>query len=108
VTKNSGVRRVEPAGYEARWIWPPVHISNRCRVTVSAARPSPHAAPDDLPPLSDSVVERCSDNSTLPTVILTLPPEAAGAYVLVWAMIQVDTETFYSAPLELGQIPAGA
>jgi formylglycine-generating enzyme required for sulfatase activity len=85
------------------WTWPAPHISQACRVAICKQRPRPQVQPDDVPALYTATVTRDQWN---PEAGYQVPLDAAweGSFVVVWAAVDLGFQTFYSEPLELGQI----
>ena len=72
-------------------------------MAICKQRPRPQTQPDDVPSVYTASIAREQWN---PEAGYQIPLDAAweGSFVMVWAAVDVGFQTFYSEPLELGQI----
>jgi hypothetical protein len=109
VARASLVPLDEPRGaYRVRWTWPPTRFSEECLLAICAQEPDRDDDPLALPALERIVTTRPMWESGGGSRMLPPVPGWAGAYVVVWAKIELGFESFYSHPLVLGRIAAAA
>ena len=90
--------------YRVRWTWPAARFSDECLLAVCPDQPAWDDDPLTLPVLERIVTTRPMWESGGGSRLLEAMPNWSGAYVAVWAKIDLGFETFYSHPLLLGQI----
>ena len=96
----------EPPRFIATWNWPEERFSSECRMTICAEVPSPHTSPDDVVGVHSAIFRRDEIPwSTGEPYEFEVPKEWEGHHVLVWAMLDMGFQIYYSQPLELGPIP---
>jgi hypothetical protein len=106
VARASLVPLDEPRGaYRVRWTWPPTRFSEQCLLAICPAPPELDDDPSVLPALERIVTTRPMWESGGGSRLLEAPPQWAGAYVVVWAQIDLGFDSFYSHPLVLGRFP---
>jgi hypothetical protein len=107
VGRASLVALDDPRGaYRVRWTWPPTRFSEECLLAVCAEEPDQDDDPLALPALERIVTTRPMWESGGGSRLLESAPHWAGAYVVVWAKIDLGFQSFYSHPLVLGRIAA--
>jgi len=101
-----GVVPVEkPAGSQrVRWSWPQGRFSDQCVLAISAEQPGPEAVPEETALLHRVPIDRESWERGGGSWIVHTEPDWAGAYVVVWAVMDLGFRTFYSLPLVLGRL----
>ncbi len=103
--EGPALERLESGELIARWTWPAAKITDRCQFAVCPEQPAAHATPKDVKKLATAAIryERWKKNDRCHKV--EVQEEWDEAYVAVWAVVDLEFETFYSPPLVLGQIP---
>jgi hypothetical protein len=95
----------KPAGGQrVRWEWPPARFSDQCVLAISAEEPRPESVPEETALLHRVPVDRQSWESGGGSWIVHAEPDWAGAYVVVWAVVDLGFRTFFSLPLVLGRV----
>ncbi|MHC4179777.1 MAG: hypothetical protein ACYSWU_19890, partial [Planctomycetota bacterium] len=84
--------------------WPPERFSDQCVLAISAQLPGPESVPDNTALLHRVPVDRQSWEAGGGSWIVHAEPDWAGAYVVVWAVVDLGFRTFYSLPLVLGRL----
>ena len=97
------IQRDEQSNLSIVWTWPPSRISNVCRLSICKQRPRAQVPPDDVPAEYAVTILREQWNPAVGQQV-TLLPEWEGSYVLVWAVVDLGYQVFFSEPLEVGQI----
>jgi len=106
VGRGSLVAAVEPRGaYRVRWTWPPARFADQCLLAVCCQEPLPGVEPTDLAPLHCVLMDRASWEGSGGSRLLEPAADWAGAYVAVWARVDLGFRAFYSDPLILAACP---
>jgi hypothetical protein len=100
----AGIERPLGDSPALNWAWPKPAISRRCILTISHEHPRRFAIPEDLQLLHSVVVDRDRCDATTPTIKLPTVAAWHGAEMLVWAVIDLGFQVFYSEPLSLGRL----
>lgn len=93
-----------PGSHRVRFVWPEARFSDQCVLTICAQQPGPEAVPEETALLHRVCVDRQSWESGGNAWLLHTEPDWAGAYVVVWAVVDLGFRTFYSLPLVLGRL----
>jgi hypothetical protein len=88
-----------------RWIWPPARLADQCLLAVCRDEPPAGADPMELDPLYCQIMDRSAWENAGGNRLLKPQPDWAGAYVAVWARVDLGFRAFYSDPLILGRFP---
>ena len=99
----TALQRDEQANLSIVWTWPPPRISNVCRLAICKQRPRAQVSPDDVPAEYAVTIAREQWNPAVGQQVV-MQPEWEGSYVLVWAVVDLGYQIFFSEPLEVGQI----
>lgn len=102
---EEGLKRVDETTYRASWTWPASRITNQCRLVVCRERPGPHQLPDDIAGLHAATIDRDAWETGEKAHEFKIEPDWEGALVLVWAFVDIEFQTFYTEPLEIGDLP---
>lgn len=95
----------KPAGsHRVRWSWPHERFSEQCVLAISVEEPGPQAVPGETALLHRVPVDRESWESGGGSWVLHSERDWKGAYVVVWAVVDVGFRTFFSLPLVLGRL----
>ncbi|MFM9964531.1 MAG: hypothetical protein ACKV2Q_25290 [Planctomycetaceae bacterium] len=89
---------------QLRWNWPAARFSNACLLKVCRSRPAEDVPPDEVPAIQTLTVQRTAYESGGGQVALPLRPNAQNGMVIVWAIVDLGDEKFYSEPLVLGRL----
>jgi hypothetical protein len=101
------VAAAEPRGaYHVRWTWPPARFADQCLLAVCRQEPVAGVEPTDLAPLHCVLMDRAGWEGAGGSRLLEPEAAWAGAYVVVWARVDLGFRAFYSDPLILGRLPA--
>jgi hypothetical protein len=100
------VERIEDGPLRVRWNWPIAKITDLCLLAVCQTEPSTHARPDEVKQLCSAELHRERWEAGDRFHEIEVEEDWEQAYVVVWAVIDLGFEEFYSPPLVLGQIPA--
>ncbi len=90
--------------FKLRWEWPEPRITNACLLKICRARPADGAAADQVPATQTHVVLRETYKSAGSSFSLPAQAKSIGGLVVVWAIIEVGDEKFYTEPLVLGRL----
>ncbi|HEX4132754.1 MAG TPA: hypothetical protein VHZ24_22155 [Pirellulales bacterium] len=101
---DDGLRWAGPHTCQARWTWPAASITNRSVLAVLREMPAHNAIPSDLSPLCTVEVPRRTSPGAAPAIELSVDPQWHPAHVFVWAVVALGYQTFFSEPLNLGQL----
>ena len=86
------------------WHWPEPRFTDQCLVVVCRNKPRPGDDPRRLGAWVRLPVDRKSYEEGGGSRLLHVDDTWQGAYVAVWAMVDVGFETFASEPLILGRL----
>lgn len=92
--------------YRLRWTWPASRFTDDCVVGVTLDKPRGDSQPDDLRLAHRLAVDRASWISGGESRLLRAKPEWDGAWVVVWALVDMGFRALPSEPLVLGRIEA--
>ncbi len=98
------VRRVESERVEVRWQWPEPRVTNCCHVAICKKAPGKFDSPQDVAALKTKDIQRDKWDSRGRHLAFDIQPEWDNAHVVVWAVVDLGFQTFYSPPVELGTI----
>ena len=105
VGRASLVRVAAPPGaFRVRWTWPQARFSDECLLQVCRLAPEAGHDPADMQILLSLTISRSNWEGGGGSRLLYIEPEWAGAYVAVWARIDLGFDTLLSHPLVLGQL----
>jgi hypothetical protein len=84
--------------------WPDRRFSEQFILAICTDLPSPKAFPEETQALHRVTIDResCEDGKYR---LVNEDPEWIGAYVVVWAVVDLGFRTFYGFPLVLGRVP---
>lgn len=99
----TAVTRDEDGRLRLLWTWPHPQISTRCHLRICRKQPAPGTLPDDVEALHSVVLDHHDWNKDTGYTV-QFDPEWHDALVLVWAVIDLGYQCFYSKPLKIGQI----
>jgi hypothetical protein len=107
-----GVRAIEvkPAGTDGqvrcvlRWKWPEPRFSDECRVFICRNRPAPSATPETATAVLKIPKTRELYQSGGGYHAQQLDVTTKGCYAVVWARVDLGTESLWSEPLVLGKV----
>ncbi|MCY2988353.1 MAG: AarF/UbiB family protein [Planctomycetota bacterium] len=99
----TAIQRDEQSNVSIVWTWPPPRISNVCRLVFCKQRPRAQVPPDDVSAEYSVTVSREQWNPAVGLQVV-LQPEWEGSYVIVWAVVDLGYQIFFSEPLEVGQL----
>lgn len=99
----TALRREEDGTLRITWTWPPPHISTTCQLRICAKRPTGHVSPDDVESLHQATLQREQWNEATGYSI-PFDPQFHDAFVVIWAVIDLGYQTFFSEPLILGPL----
>jgi hypothetical protein len=96
------------AGCRVCWTWPPARFAEQCLLAVAPAEPGLQDSPENLTlyyrlPFGRQEWETGGGSRLLPA-----DPAWSGAWVVVWAVVDLGFQSFYSRPLVLGRLPERA
>jgi len=94
------------ATHRVRFGWPEARFSEQCVLAISAGEPGGEAVPEETGLLHRVPIDRESWEHGGGSWLLHAEPDWAGAYVVVWAVVDLGFRTFYSLPLVLGRLGA--
>lgn len=95
----------DPAGsYRVRWTWPQQRFADQCLLAICLDQPGPEDGPGQLNVLHRVPVDRKSWEGGSSGWIVHTEPGWTGAYVVVWAVVDLGFRVFYSSPLVLGRL----
>jgi hypothetical protein len=108
----TGVRAIEvkPAGTDGqvrcvlRWKWPDPRFNDECRVFICRNRPAPSATPETATAVLKIPKTRELYQSGGGYHAQQLDGRTKGCYAVVWARIDLGTESLWSEPLVLGKV----
>jgi hypothetical protein len=103
----AALERTDDKHYVARWTWPPPAVAGQCRIAVCRQPPKPQAGPDAVPSVYSTWIERDRWEAAGCEHRFAIEPDWDGAHVLVWAVVDLGFQVFYSHAVELGQIELG-
>lgn len=89
---------------QLRWNWPAARFSDACLLKVCRSKPAADVPPEQVPAQQTLTVQRRAYETGGGQVVLPLRPNAQGGIVIVWAIVDLGEETFYSEPLVLGRL----
>lgn len=89
---------------QLRWNWPAARLSDACLLKVCRSKPAEDMSPEQVPAQQTLTVQRKAYESGGGQVILPLRPNSHSGIVVVWAIVELDDEKFYSEPLVLGRV----
>jgi hypothetical protein len=103
----AALTRDEQSQLTCRWTWPAPRFSNTCRLVICKQRPRPQIPPDNVPAEHSAAITR---DQFFPAAShqIAIQPEWDGCHVIVWAVVDLGFQVFYSEPLELGPVPAAS
>jgi hypothetical protein len=87
-----------------RWNWPEQRFTEECRVMVCRNRPAAGESPDTIKGWVDFPMTREMYQSAGGFRRHVIDAAWQGAYVVVWAKIDLGAESFWSEPLVLGKV----
>ncbi len=91
------------------WQWPEPRVCDRCVLAVCPVPPTGLVDPFELGTVAyRHQVDRRLCEEGYGAVLLPLDGNSAGAFVVVWAVIELGWETLYSEPFVLGQLEGGS
>ncbi|MFP6612530.1 MAG: AarF/UbiB family protein [Pirellulales bacterium] len=96
---------IEAGQLKIRWTWPTEKITDRCLLAVCKDKLSGHARPEEVEQLYSVPLHREQWETDERCHKLGVQEDWEQAYVIVWAVVDLGFEEFYSPPLVLGQIP---
>jgi hypothetical protein len=94
------------ATYRLCWRWPEPRFTDQCLLAVCRNKPRPGEDPRQLAAWVRLPVDRKSYEEGGGSRLLHVDEAWRGAYLAVWAMVDVGFETFASEPLILGRLEA--
>lgn len=100
---ETAVTRDEEGNLRLRWTWPPPRISNQCRLVICKSKPAPHDLPEDVQAQYAASIDRHQWDATAGHVVPS-DPEWEGSRVMVWAVVELGFQTFFSEAFEVGMI----
>ena len=104
VDAEQAIQRDENSGMiRFSWTWPATRISTRCRLLISKRKPAETDIPDDIDALLAIDLEHAQWSDEVGCQV-EFQAEWEQAYVSVWAVIDLEFQTFYTLPLEIGRI----
>jgi len=104
--EEGGLEKVSDTHYRARWVWPPAHFANRCRLIVCREKPQPHTNLSDFESHLSVTIERTVWEIAGGCRDFGVEEEWEGSYVMVWAVVDLGYQTFDTEPLEIGRLEA--
>ena len=103
--KRQGLIRGLRNTWEARWSWPDRRFTDRCYLGICRQRPGRDQSPRDLAlPESLNAVTREQYEGGGGKRVIHPKMEWNTGYVVVWAVLDVGFEQFFSEPLILGRL----
>jgi len=87
-----------------RWNWPELRFTDECRVLVCRNRPTADESPDLIKAWIDFPMTREMYQSAGGFRRQSIDPTWRGAYVVVWAKVDLGTDVLWSEPLVLGKV----
>ena len=104
-TVGTAIRKVPgSSSVQLRWNWPAARFSNACLIKVCRAIPAADVPVEQVPAHQTLTVQRKAYESGGGQVVLPLRQNAQSGIVVVWAIVEIGHEKFYSEPLVLGRL----
>ncbi len=97
---------VKEGHYRARWLWPEPRFTDRCRLVVAPHLPKPGANLDKLENHLAFTIERAAWEAGAGYRDVLVEKEWIGSHVLVWAVIDIQCQTFNTEPIVIGRLQA--
>jgi hypothetical protein len=94
--------------FRVRWTWPPPRFADECLLGICRQEPRNHDDPRDLKLLFSLAVRRQRGENADAIRLLNIQRQWLGAYVVVWAVVDLGFRQFYSPPLVLGRLGQAA
>jgi hypothetical protein len=95
----------EPEGnFRLQWTWPAPHLADRCLLAVCPAGPTPEDDPQTVAAHLRLVIERPEWDRGGGNQLIMADKAWEGAWVVVWAIIDLGFQSFHSRPLVLGRV----
>jgi len=105
VGRGSLVPLEEPAGsYRVRWTWPQPRFAEQCLLAVCPNEPAAQEDIGAVPAHFRLTIDRETWESGGGSRVIETEPDWGGAYVVVWAVVDLGFQVFYSRPLVLGRL----
>ena len=86
------------------WHWPEPRISNRCCLMVCPETPKSHQSPVDIESVYSFTINRPEWDAAGQSHEFSLQPEWEGHHVVVWAVLDLGFQIYYTEPLDLGRL----
>jgi hypothetical protein len=90
--------------YVFRWKWPDPRFTDECRAVICRSRPPAGASPEETASLLRIRKSRELYQSAGGYHAQQIDAAWKGAYVVVWALIDLGTDSLWSEPLVLGKV----
>jgi len=88
------------------WTWPPARFAERCLLGVADREPALEDTPESLTLYHRLPLDRQAWESAGGSRLLPVDPACSGAWVVVWAVVDLGFRSWYSRPLVLGRLPS--
>jgi hypothetical protein len=92
--------------YKLQWNWPPPRFSEQCVLKICHAKPEGPTSPEQVEGFTIPIDRKSYDG--LGHRVIHPKPAWQGAYVVVWAAIDLGFRKYYSEPLLLGRLGSGS
>ena len=87
-----------------KWRWPEKRFADECMVVICRTKPAANAVPQAVAALVSFPMTRESYEDAGGFRTVHAGPDWKGAYIAVWAKIDLGRDSFWSQPLVLGRI----
>ena len=104
--EENGLEVVKEGHYRARWGWPDPRFAARCRLVVTPQAPKPGASLDNLENQLAFTIDRATWDAGAGYRDLLVENDSLGSYVVVWAIVDIDFQTFNTEPIVIGRLQA--
>ena len=94
------------AKYQACWKWPASRFNEQCMLVLCRSKPRPQDDPRKMVVQHHQMVDRKKYEEAGGMVPLNVIPEWQRCYVVVWALVDLGFEDFFSEPVVLGRMEA--
>jgi len=103
VSEGQGIE-LRGQSFYAAWTWPSPRRVDRCHLAICREPPRATAGPHSVEPLYDRTIDRDAWSAAGGAVKLPHDPEWGEATVVVWAVVDIGFQEFFSRPQVIGQL----